>query len=55
VAFKEKKPLKNKSLVDQQKGEKLQCSFEETINDIQEAHWMPCDVGSKCMCQQLTN
>jgi hypothetical protein len=36
VVFKEKKPLKNKSLVDQQKGEKLQCSFEETINDIQE-------------------
>jgi len=36
VVFKEKKPFKNKSLADWQKGEKLQCLFEETINDIQE-------------------
>ncbi len=36
MVFKEKKPFKNKSLADWQKGEKLQCLFEETINDIQE-------------------
>jgi len=35
VVFKEKKPFKNKSLANWQEGEKLQCLFEETINDIQ--------------------
>ncbi len=36
VVFKEKKPLKNKSLVDSQEEKKLQCSFEEAIKDIQQ-------------------
>jgi hypothetical protein len=35
VAFKEKKPFKNKSLVDWQEVEMFQCSFEEAIRDIQ--------------------
>jgi hypothetical protein len=36
VAFKEKKPLKNKSLVDWQKAEMFQCSFEKAIKEIQQ-------------------
>jgi hypothetical protein len=36
VVFKEKEPLKNKSLVDWQEEERLQRSFEETIRDIQQ-------------------
>ncbi len=35
MVFKGKKPFKNKSLANWQKGGKLQCLFEETINDIQ--------------------
>jgi hypothetical protein len=36
VVFKEKKPFKNKSLVDWQEEERLQRSFEEAIKYIQQ-------------------
>ncbi len=36
MVFKEKKPLKNKSLANWQKEEKFQCSYEEAIKDIQQ-------------------
>ncbi len=47
MVFKEKEPFKNKTLVNWQDEEKLQCSFKEVIKDIQQKELLGANIQTR--------